>query len=207
MTSIEIETPHGRAVAHLHPASDPVGALVLGHGAGGGVGAPDLIAAAGAAVSLGVSVALVEQPYRVAGRRSPAPAHQLDTAWIAVVEALLGGGSRACRAWQRRPLVGRARRLPHRRCDGRRRRPVPGVPDAAAAAPGQAARTRSRVELDAVCVPVLIVQGEGDPFGMPPAAPGREVVGVRGNHSLRSDIKTLTAAVEAWLPRVLAPAG
>ena len=72
-------------------ARDARAALVLGHGAGGGVQAKDLVAAAAAAQSVGLSVALVEQPYRVAGRRSPAPAHQLDAAWTAVVEHLLAG--------------------------------------------------------------------------------------------------------------------
>ena len=48
----------------------------------------DLVATAEAALAQGVSVALVEQPYRVAGRRSPSPAHMLDTAWIAVLERL-----------------------------------------------------------------------------------------------------------------------
>src|SRR5579871_4402705 len=85
---VELETPHGPARAHLDLQADALGALVLGHGAGGGVAAPDLTAAAGAAKRLGWSVVLVEQPYRVAGRRSPAPAAQLDAAWIAVVEHL-----------------------------------------------------------------------------------------------------------------------
>src|SRR6188472_4109222 len=87
---MDLDTPHGPARAHLHPAQSPRGALLLGHGAGGGVAAPDLAAATRAAVAAGVSVALVEQPYRVAGRRSPAPAHHLDAAWIAVVERLRG---------------------------------------------------------------------------------------------------------------------
>ena len=69
----------------------PSGALVLGHGAGGGVQSPDLVGATEAARSAGLSVALVEQPYRVAGRRSPAPASQLDAAWIAVVSQLRDG--------------------------------------------------------------------------------------------------------------------
>src|SRR5947208_12462293 len=85
---IEIDTPHGLARAHLHPAAEPRAALVLGHGAGGGVAARDLVTAKDVAVAAGVSVALVEQPYRVAGRRSPAPARQLDAAWTAVVERL-----------------------------------------------------------------------------------------------------------------------
>src|SRR6266511_351420 len=91
MTVVEVETPHGTAKAHLHPVDNPSAALVLGHGAGGGVEAPDLVAATDAALSEGISVALVEQPYRVAGRRSPAPARQLDAAWIAVVDHLRAG--------------------------------------------------------------------------------------------------------------------
>ena len=74
MTVIEIDTPRGVGQVHLHEAQDPRGALVLGHGAGGGVEAPDLVAAREAALSERVTVALVEQPYRVAGRRSPPPA-------------------------------------------------------------------------------------------------------------------------------------
>src|SRR6266511_480898 len=88
---LEVDTPHGQANAHVHPAAEPRAALVLGHGAGGGVASRDLVAVADVARSEGVSVALVEQPYRVAGRRSPAPARQLDAAWTAVVEHLVGG--------------------------------------------------------------------------------------------------------------------
>ena len=88
---LDVDTPHGPARVHLHAGDEPAGALVLGHGAGGGVAARDLVAATEAAQASGVSVALVEQPYRVAGRRSPAPAGQLDAAWVAVVEHLRGG--------------------------------------------------------------------------------------------------------------------
>jgi hypothetical protein len=88
MTTLGLDTPHGRANVHLQLADDPQAALVLGHGAGGGVESPDLVAATGVARSEGLSVALVEQPYRVAGRRSPAPAPQLDIAWTAVVDHL-----------------------------------------------------------------------------------------------------------------------
>ncbi len=203
MTTIELETPHGPAAAHLHLADAPTGALVLGHGAGGGVGAPDLVAATRVALALNVSVALVEQPYRVAGRRSPAPARQLDAAWIAVLEQLAAG-----------PLDG----LPvvaGGRSSGAR------VACRTAAATGAAgvlclafplrppARKSGTVapdrlpELDAVAVPVLVVQGEGDPFGMPPPGPRRTVVRVRGNHSLRSDMPAVAAAIEAWLPTIL----
>jgi uncharacterized protein len=69
-------------------------------------------------------------------------------------------------------------------------------------APGRPEKTRLP-ELDAVALPVLIVQGESDPFGMPPAGPQRSVVRVPGNHSLRGDLGTLVDAVRAWLGRVL----
>src|SRR5436189_5236388 len=88
---MRLKTPHGPARAHLHEAEDPVGALILGHGAGGGISAPDLAGVTKAAVQRHISVALVEQPYRVAGRGSPAPAAQLDAAWIAAVEQLTAG--------------------------------------------------------------------------------------------------------------------
>ena len=88
MSSLDVDTPHGPARVHMHPVDDPRAALVLGHGAGGGVAARDLVKATAAARDEGFSVALVEQPYRVAGRKSPAPAAQLDAAWRAVVSAL-----------------------------------------------------------------------------------------------------------------------
>src|SRR4051812_7650766 len=83
------KTPHGDARVHVRPAPGARGALMLGHGAGGGVEAPDLIAATAAAGTQGFSVALVEQPYRVAGKRSSPAAKQLDAAWIAVAEDLM----------------------------------------------------------------------------------------------------------------------
>ncbi len=70
MTVLEIDTPRGPARAHLHPARKAVGALVLGHGAAGGVSARDLVTVTDVAGTAGFSVVLVEQPYRVAGKRS-----------------------------------------------------------------------------------------------------------------------------------------
>jgi len=187
---VDVETPHGPARVHVHEAADARGLLVLGHGAGGGVGAPDLVAATRAAQAERFTVALVEQPYRVAGRRSPAPAHQLDAAWLAVVEELRGelplvtggrssGGRVACRT---AGATGAAAVL----CLA-----FPLVP------PG---RTVSRLEeLDAVTVPTLVVQGARDPFGMPPPAANRRVVQVQGDHGLKSDLPGVTAAVTEWL--------
>jgi predicted alpha/beta-hydrolase family hydrolase len=198
---VEIETPHGPARAHVHTAPDPAAVLVLGHGAGGGVGAPDLLAARDAALAQHVSVALVEQPYRVAGRRSPAPAPQLDSAWIAVCDhlrtpglPLLSGGRSsgarvACRTAQ---AVGAAGVL----CLAFPLRPPRRE--------GKDATSRLP-ELDAVGVPTLVVQGVGDRFGMPPTGPAREVVGVAGDHSLRSDRAAVAAAVGTWLAGLSLP--
>jgi predicted alpha/beta-hydrolase family hydrolase len=201
VAAIEIDTPHGPARAHLQPAAEPRGALLLGHGAGGGVGARDLVAATRAALAEDVSVALVEQPYRVAGRRSPAPAAQLDAAWTAVVEHLRASDLGDL------PLVTGGRSAGARvACRTAAETGAAGVLCLAFPLhpPGRPEKTRVG-ELEAVEVPVLIVQGESDPFGMPPAAPGREVVTVRGTHSLAGDLPAVTAAVRSWLSGLLAP--
>jgi predicted alpha/beta-hydrolase family hydrolase len=67
VTLLEVDTPHGPARAHLDADGDARGLLVLGHGAGGGVSARDLVAVARVARSEALAVALVEQPYKVAG--------------------------------------------------------------------------------------------------------------------------------------------
>jgi uncharacterized protein len=134
----------------------------------------------------------------VAGRRSPAGAKQLDAAWIAVLEHLreaelaglpviVGGRSLGARVALRTIEVTGARAalclafplLPPRRGD---KPPQSRLP-----------------ELEAVSLPVLIVQGESDRFGMPPAGPHREVVTVRGDHGLKADTGAVADAVAAWL--------
>jgi predicted alpha/beta-hydrolase family hydrolase len=199
----EVDTPHGRARVHTHPVEASRAALVLGHGAGGGVSARDLVAATQAAREHGVFVALVEQPYRVAGRRSPAPAAQLDTAWQAVVAALreddvrrvpllVGGRSSGARVACRTAAdVGAAGVV----CLA-----FPLVPPARRSGADPVSRLP---ELDAVRVPTLVVQGASDRFGIPPAAPGRTVVVVPGDHALRSGLGELRAAVGAWLDQVV----
>jgi predicted alpha/beta-hydrolase family hydrolase len=201
VTVLDLDTPHGPARAHLHGADEPRAALVLGHGAAGGVEAPDLVAARDAALSERITVALIEQPYRVAGRRSPARAPQLDAAWIAVVEHLranelaglpliTGGrsmGARvACRTVEETDAVAVL-------CLA-----FPLEPPRRAGKPPQ-----SRLpELDAVRVPTLVVQGERDRFGMPPPGRFREVVKVPGDHNLKADLEAVAEAVRRWLSRV-----
>jgi uncharacterized protein len=203
MKTVEIDTPFGAARVYVESADDARGALVLGHGAGGGVRAKGLVAAARAAESIRVSVALVEQPYRVAGRRSPAPAHQLDAAWTAVIDHLRAGDLRGL------PLVVGGRSSGARvACRTAAATGAVGVlclafplqpPRRAGAAPAP-----SRLaELDAVVVPTLVVQGTGDRFGMPPAGERRTVVQVAGDHSLRTDVAAIADAVGGWLLRVV----
>ncbi len=191
---LELDTLHGTARAHLLTVERPVAGLVLGHGAGGGIEAPDLVGAAEGARSAGLTVALIEQPYRVAGRRSPAPANQLDAAWTTVVLELrdgpLGGlpiltggrssGARvACRTAAETHSVALI-------CLAFPLHP-PGRPE------------KSRLsELDAAHLPTLVVQGESDPFGTPPARANRAVVRIPGTHSLRSST-AVAAAVAEWL--------
>jgi hypothetical protein len=192
---MEVETPHGPARVHLHPVEETLGWLVLGHGAGGGVTARDLVAATKAAHAAQFSVALVEQPYRVAGRKSPAPAAQLDTAWTSVVEQLDLNGL---------PLVTGGRSAGARvACRTAAATGAVGVLCLAFPVhpPGKPEKTRLD-ELDAVEVPVLVVQGESDPFGMPPAGENREIVTMPGNHSLRGNLDALSTAVREWLTRL-----
>jgi uncharacterized protein len=203
MPETELETPHGLARVHLHaPSGDGTlrGALVLGHGAGGGVTAPDLQAATKAALDLGVTVALVEQPYRVAGRRSPAPAGQLDVAWTSVVDQLRAG-----------PMAGLEVVAGGRSSGARvacRTAEATGAAGVLCLAfpvhpPGKPEKTRLP-ELDAVTVPALVVQGISDPFGMPPPKRGRrKVVRLEGDHGLRKELPKLREAVAAFLARVL----
>jgi uncharacterized protein len=203
---LEVDTPHGQANAHLHPADEPRAALVLGHGAAGGVAARDLAAVTDVARSEGISVALVEQPYRVAGRRSPAPARQLDAAWTAVVDHLVAGELRGL------PLVAGGRSLGARvACRTAEATGAVGVlclafPLQPPRRSGAAAPPSRLPELDALTVPALVVQGARDRFGIPPATARRTVVLVPGDHSLRTDVQAVAAAVRAWLPSVVGQA-
>jgi uncharacterized protein len=205
MTAVMVETPQGPARVHLHQVDEARAALLLGHGAGGGIEAPDLVAATEAALSEGVSVALVEQPYRVAGRRSPPAASRLDASWSAVVDRLRakelaglplivggrsGGARVACRTADASGAVAVLCLAFPLQTAGRR---------------PAASTAKSRLpELDAVGVPTLVVQGERDRFGLPPEGPRREVIVVPGDHGLKADPEAVKAAVAAWLPGVVA---
>ena len=192
MRSFSIETPRGPAGIRItDPAGPPLCQLVLGHGAGGDVDAPDLTAVHDAAVAAGARVVLITQPYRVAGRRAPAPAGHLDEAWTAAVTTLvddlpliLGGrssGARvACRTAEGLGAAGvLALAFPLH---------PPGRPE------------RSRAAELPTRTPTLVVNGDRDPFGVPGAG-GVVEVAVRPGavHDLRRDLPGTAAIAVGWL--------
>ena len=195
MAPIDIDTPKGLARAHVQPVRGARGALALGHGAGGSVSAPDLMAVTRAALDAAFTVVLVEQPYRVAEKRSTPRPPVLDEAWLAVMEHLqadeiaglplvVGGRSSGARVACRTAAASGA--------IGVLCLAFPLIP------PAGESKTRLP-ELDAVEVPTLVVQGTSDRFGMPPAGPNRTVVQVAGDHGLKKDLATVAAAARDWL--------
>jgi predicted alpha/beta-hydrolase family hydrolase len=193
VTSSVIETPRGSAGIRItDPAGPAISLLVLGHGAGGDVGAPDLTAVHDAAVAAGVRVALVTQPYRMAGRRAPAPIGQLDEAWAAVVREIavpdlpliLGGRSSGARVACRTAIdLGAAGVLAlafplH----------PPGKPD------------KSRADELPTTVPTLVLNGDRDPFGVPAPTPAVQVLVRPGAvHDLRKNVAETAALAVTWL--------
>ncbi|GHG57236.1 alpha/beta hydrolase family protein [Streptomyces griseocarneus] len=203
----DVPTPAGDARVHWHLAPRARLVLALGHGAGGGVEARDLRALAAALPPDGVSVALVEQPWRVAGKKvAPAPA-ALDAAWRAVWPALAAPGV---------PVVAGGRSAGARvAC-----RTAAELGAAAVLAlsfplhpPGKPERSRAD-ELAGAGVPVLVVQGERDPFGRPEEFPaGTEPVVVpHGDHGFavpkKADVtqeealEVITRAAGMWLKAI-----
>jgi predicted alpha/beta-hydrolase family hydrolase len=184
----------------VHGSASPV-TLVLGHGAGGGVESADLQAVASAVASSGRRVVLVEQPWRVAGRRIAPPPATLDAAWCDVVEALrlgarvLGGRSAGARVACRT-----AERL--------------GASAVVALAfplhpPGRPERSRADELRGAAGRPRIVIQGTRDPFGTADevrrAARGLSVLAVPGaDHSLRPGSNGALAALDRATARVLA---
>jgi predicted alpha/beta-hydrolase family hydrolase len=204
MSEIEIATAAGPALADLRRPRGARALLVLTHGAGADVGTADLTAVRDAAVAAAYAVALVNQPYRVAGRRTPPKPVPQDAAWLQIVAALrrrtglrdlplvVGGRSNgarvACRTATASGAVGVvALAFPLH---------VPGKPE------------KSRLdELALARVPALVVQGDRDPFGVPPRGRNRKVVLIAGaDHGLKKDPDAVGAAVITFVTRLLARA-
>jgi uncharacterized protein len=199
---MEIITASGAALAELDEPENPAFLLVLTHGAGGGVDSPDLLAARQAARVLGAAVARVLQPYRVRGGRAPGSAVRQDAAWLEIIDALRqrfpgiplvqGGRSNGARVACRTASAAGARAVVALA--------FPLHP------PGRADASRAG-ELRQAGVPVLVVNGDRDAFGIPDGADVSRVAVLPGEtHALSRHPEKVGQAVQAWLREVLEPA-
>ncbi|MDP9823874.1 alpha/beta hydrolase family protein [Nocardioides massiliensis] len=210
----ELETPQGTARLHISRARRPRATVLLSHGAGGGVDAPDLVALDAGLPRLDVTVIRLEQPWRVAGRKIAGPPASLDAALVAVASQLrtrtplvLGGRSAGARSAARC-----ARTLG---ASGVLALAFPLHP------PGKPERSRLE-ELLGAGVPTLVVQGERDPFGRPEEFPAdsarrRLVVVPEAGHELTVRARAaltpeevaalIVEATEEWLEREVVGTG
>jgi uncharacterized protein len=209
---MDISTASGPARAEIDAtpvgggaSGDPQFLLVLTHGAGGGVATKDIMAASKAGLEAGAVVVRVTQPYRIAGARAPGSAQRQDAAWIEIISALRydypglplvqGGRSNgarlACRTAQKAGAAAVVALA------------FPLHPPGKADDP-----ERSRVgELRAAGVPVLVINGDRDPFGIPdPADAGKLIVLPGETHALSRHPQEITSAVASWLGQVIGPA-
>jgi predicted alpha/beta-hydrolase family hydrolase len=198
---IELPTPSGPAVADIdRPRAPAAAVLVLTHGANGVVTTADLEAVRRAALKAAIAVVRLTQPYRVAGRTSPAAPDKQDAAWLAAIDGLV----------KRRALAGLPLVVGGRSNGARvacRTATASGAVGVVALAfpvhpPGRPEVSRL-AELDGAGVPVLVVQGDRDPFGMPPDGPDREVLVIAGaDHSLKRELSTVSSAVAQFVTTV-----
>ncbi|MFG2127724.1 alpha/beta family hydrolase [Streptomyces sp. NPDC048751] len=203
-TSETVETDVGPARITWHPAKKARLVLAVSHGAGGGIEARDLKALAAELPGHGVTVALVEQPWRVAGKKvAPAP-KTLDVGWRGIWPALAEPGL---------PVISGGRSAGARvAC---RTATELGAHAVLALSfplhpPGKPEKSRAG-ELLGAGVPTLVVQGGNDPFGKPEEFPEGtyELIEVPyGDHGFavpkRADIgqdralEIITAGVVGW---------
>lgn len=211
-TLIDVETPQGPGRVHVFGAGSRA-TLVLGHGAGGGIGAPDLQLLAAELPGDGFTVCLVEQPWRVAGRRIAGRPPTLDAAWVPIVAAVRPAGP-AGGALPPGPLIVGGRSA-GARVACRTAQTVGAVGVLALSfplhPPGRPERSRAeelRAPLDHG-IGVRVVQGSTDPWGtpaevaaeLPDAAYVREVAGA---HSFTRRPLDVLAAARAALTELLA---
>lgn len=197
---IDVETDQGPGRAHIYTGEAAVRAsVVLGHGAGGGIGAGDLLLLAARLPTLGYRVILIEQPWKVAGRKIAGRPPTLDAAWIPMLaqvpiegELIVGGRSAGARvACRTAAMTGAAGVL----CLSFPLHP-PGRPEAS-----RAAELRAPGEHG---IPVRVIQGAKDPFGSPQEVraemsdPGW-VAQVAGAHSFGKQPLDVLAAAQNFL--------
>lgn len=184
---VEVATPQGPGRFHVSEAASPAALLVLGHGAGGGVDAPDLVALARRLPEQGVTVLRYEQPWRVAGGRVAVRPPRLDEAWLAGLEAVLAAVGTGL------PLVTGGRSAGARvACRTATALGAAGVVCLSFPLhlPGRGDRSRLP-ELLAPEVPRLVLQGTRDTFGSAEELAG-DLAGTEGADGVR--IVTLAGA-------------
>lgn len=163
-TTETVDTDAGTARITWLPAKKPRLVLAAGHGAGGGIEARDLQALATALPAHGVSVALVEQPWRVAGKKlAPAP-KTLDTGWRGLWPALAAPGLPVVAAGRSAGARVACRTATELGAHAVLALSFPLHP------PGKPEKSR-KDELLGSGVPTLVVQGGHDPFGRPAEFP------------------------------------
>ncbi len=163
-----VETPDGPARLVTRRAVRPVATLLLNHGAGAGVDTHDLVALLKGLPKHGITVHLLEQPWKVAGRKVAGPPASLDRALHAVVDQLrtqtplvIGGRSAGARS---------AARCAHGLgASGVLALAFPLHP------PGRPEKSRAD-ELTGARLPTLVIQGERDAFGRPDEFPAGTTV-------------------------------
>jgi uncharacterized protein len=191
---MEIVTAHGPAEVVVDEVGGPAFLLVLTHGSNGSVEAVDLLAVRAAALALGGMVARVTQPFRLAGRRAPGSAVKQDEAWLEIIGMLRaqygdlpliqGGRSNGARVACRTAQAAKA--------EGVIALAFPLHP------PGKPEKSRV-AELRSAGVPVLVVNGDRDPFGVPGPGDAEVVVLPGERHDLKKEPAAVRAAVEPWL--------
>jgi uncharacterized protein len=203
-----VPTPHGDARLVVDRSRHPLAALVLSHGAGGGIDAPDLLALAAELPRQGISVIRVEQPWRLGGKKLAPRPEVLDVCLVAATDKLR----------LRRPLVVGGRSAGAR--SAARSARALGAAGCLALAfplhpPGRPEKSRLE-ELRGCQVPTLLVQGERDSFGRPeefPAdlplvvVPGADHgfrVGLRSQVSQEEALGILVEASLEWILREVA---
>jgi predicted alpha/beta-hydrolase family hydrolase len=185
----DVETPGGPARVHVVRRRGARGTVVIGHGAGGGLGSVDIRAASAALDEEGWAAALVEQPWLVAGRRVAGPPKALDAAWVPVVEALRRRGGPLATVTGPLLLAGRSAgaRVACRTAEELGAHAVlclsfPLHP------PGRPERLRSPelVLVTDAGRPIAAIQGENDPFGSPGELTAylEQVYAVPGTHTI-----------------------
>ena len=204
---LDLESPAGPGRAHVFLSTGaPRASVVLGHGAGGGSEAADLQLLAATLPALGYRVVLIEQPWRVAGKRVAPRPPALDAAWLPMLAELTRGAGTG-------PVVVGGRSA------GARVACRTAYATGASAVlclsfplhpPGQPERSRAPELRTPVAhgIPVRVIQGARDPFGTPGEVqaelpdPGW-VRAVPGTHSFAAHPQDVAAAAAEFLSHLI----